>query len=177
MVEGGQIMRYEGSWSGMRKYLEKEMLADSLKGRVRYGCTTYVGMDGCKIFEVCVDDKQVKRFSWETLNNYFIEKGYKTIEKPYGTIEYWDEFWSLLNKYPLNERTEYKDSEFADALSLYRNQDIICSIQSDNPIVRMFAILDRRVGKRTLEKLKDTLDEQPEWLKYFYSFRFEAENM
>ena len=66
-------MGYEGSWSGMRKYLEKERLADSLKGRIRYGCTTYVGMDGCKIFEVCIDDKQVKRFSWETVNNYFIE--------------------------------------------------------------------------------------------------------
>ena len=41
----------------------------------------------------------------------------------------------------------------------------------------MFAILDRRVGKRTLEKLKDTLDEQPEWLKQFYILRIEAENL
>lgn len=170
-------MGYEGSWSGMRKYLEKEILADSLKGRVRYGCTTYVGMDGCKIFEVCVDDKQAKRFSWETVNNYFIEKGYKSIEKPFGTVEYWNEFWSLLDKYPLYEITEYKDSEFADALGEYRNQDIKCSIQSDNPIVRMFAVLDRRLGKRTLEKLKDTLAEQPEWLKQFYILRFEAENL
>ena len=170
-------MGYEGSWSGMRKYLEKEMLADCLKGRIRYGCTTYVGMDGCKIFEICIDDKQVKCFSWETVNNYFIEKGYKSIEKPFGAIEYWDEFWSLLDKYPLNERTEYKDSEFADALTEYRNQDIKSSVESDNPIVRMFAILDRRVGKRILEKLKDTLDEQPEWLKQFYILRFEAENL
>ena len=29
-----------GSWSGMRKYLEQEMLADSLLGRIRYGCTS-----------------------------------------------------------------------------------------------------------------------------------------
>ena len=170
-------MGYEGSWSGMRKYLEKEMLADSLKGRVRYGCTTHIGMDGCKVFDICIDDKQVKRFSWETVNNYFIEKGYKRVEKPYGTTEYWDEFWSLLDKYPINVRTEYKDSEFADALGEYRNQDIKCSNQSENPIVRMFAILDRRVGKRTLEKLKDTLDVQPEWLKRFYILRFEAENL
>ena len=41
-----------GSWSGMRKYLEQDMLANSLQGRIRYGCTTYVGMDGCHIFEV-----------------------------------------------------------------------------------------------------------------------------
>ncbi len=170
-------MSYEGSWSGMRKYLEQEMLADSLKGRIRYGCTTYVGMDGSKIFEVCIDDKQVKRFSWETANNYFIEKGYKTINNPYGAIEYWDECWSLLDKYPLNERTEYIDSEFADALAEYRKQDIISSIQSDNPIVRMLGILDRRVGKRTLEKLKAYINEQPEWLKQFYILRFETENL
>ena len=170
-------MGYEGSWSGMRKYLEKEMLADSLKGRIRYGCTNYVGMDGCKIFEVCIDDKQVKRFSWETVNNYFIEKGYKIIEKPHGAIEYWDKFWFLLDKYPLNERTEYKDSEFADVLAEYRNQDIKSSVESDNPIVGMFAILDRCVSKRTLEKLKDTLDEQPEWLKQFYILRMEAEKL
>lgn len=170
-------MGYEGSWSGMRKYLEEEMLADSLKGRIRYGCTTYVGMDGCKIFEICVDGKQAKYFSKDTVNDYFIEKGYKTIEKPYGAIEYWDEFWSLLDQYPLNDRTEYKDSEFAEALAEYRNQDIKSSILSDNPIVRMFAILDRRVGKRTLERLKDESDKQPEWLRRFYLLRFEAENI
>ena len=65
-----------GSWSGMRKYLEQEMLAESLKGRVRYGCTSYVGMDGCRIFEVCIDKEQLKRFSWETVNSYFFDNGY-----------------------------------------------------------------------------------------------------
>ena len=34
-----------GSWSGMRKYLEQEMLAECLHGRVRYNCNSYVGMD------------------------------------------------------------------------------------------------------------------------------------
>lgn len=102
-----------GSWSGMRKYLEQEMLAPALHGRVRYGCTTYVGMDGCRIFEVCIDGRQVKRFSWETVN----------------------------------------------------------------PLVRMFAVLDRRVGKRTLEKLALCVDEQPAWLREFYLLRLEAEKI
>ena len=65
-----------GSWSGMRKYLEQDMLANSLQGRLRYGCTTYVGMDGSHIFEVAIDGEQVKRFSWETVNTYFINNGY-----------------------------------------------------------------------------------------------------
>lgn len=68
-----------GSWSGMRNYLEKEMLAECLRGRVRYNCTSYIGMDGCRIFEVYIDKKLVKQFSWETVNTYFIRNNYKKI--------------------------------------------------------------------------------------------------
>lgn len=63
------------SWSGMRKYLEQEMIADCLKGRVRYNCTTYTGMDGCRIFGIFIDKKLVKQFFWETVNTYFINNG------------------------------------------------------------------------------------------------------
>lgn len=164
-----------GSWSGMRKYLEQDMLADSLQGRIRYGCTTYVGMDGCRIFEVCIDSVQVKRFSWETVNTYFIDNGYTKNTDPSGIAEYWEEFWQLLEKYPINQRTEYTDGEFCEALEIYRNQNIQESIFSSNPIIRMFAVLDRRVGKRTISKMKNIIDEQPEWLRQFYKLRIDAE--
>ena len=166
-----------GSWSGMRKYLEQDMLANSLRGRIRYGCTTYVGMDGCHIFEVCIDGEQVKRFSWETVNTYFIDSGYTKNANPTGIGEYWAEFWTLLEKYPINQRAEYTDEEFCEALEIYRNQEIQGSISSSHPIVRMFAVLDRRIGKRTLKKIQDTLEEQPEWLKQFYLLRLKAENI
>lgn len=166
-----------GSWSGMRKYLEQEMLAPALHGRVRYGCTTYVGMDGCRIFEVCIDGRQVKRFSWETVNTYFIENGFTKNKNPVGMSEYWMEFWPLVDKIPADQRTEYLDEEFCLALEQYRNQDIGSSIFSVNPLVRMFAVLDRRVGKRTLEKLALCVDEQPAWLREFYLLRLEAEKI
>ena len=164
-----------GSWSGMRKYLEQEMIAHSLLGRIRYGCTTYVGMDGCRIFEVCIDGVQIKRFSLETVNTYFIKNGYKTNSSPSGSDKYWEEFWRLLEKYPIDRRTEYTDVEFCQALEAYRNQDIQQSIHSSNPLVRMFAILDRRVGKRTLLKLQQTMENQTEWLRQFYLLRWNAE--
>ncbi len=163
------------SWSGMRKYLEQEMIADSLKGRIRYGCTSYIGMDNCKIFEICIDSKQIKRFSWETVNTYFINNGYKTNNNPIGKDEYWEEFWQLLDNIPLNSRTEYTDNEFCEALKNYRNQDIQISIYSENPIIRMFAVLDRRVGKRTLELISKSVDNQPDWLQQIYYLRIEAE--
>ena len=117
-----------GSWSGMRKYLERDMLAETLQGRIRYGCTTYVGMDGCRIFEICIDKQQVKRFSWETVNTYFIENGCTKNPSPSGKSEYWAEFWTLLDKYAIDQRTEYTDDEFCGALEEYRNQDIQNSI-------------------------------------------------
>ena len=164
-------MGYEGSWSGMRKYLEKEMLAKSLKDRVRYNCTTYKGMDGCRIFEVCIDNGYKKQFSWDTLATDLHKKGY----------EKQDITWDMLADYIENNSPEIRDAhicrEFCDALASYRKRDIKFSLQSDNPIERMFAILDRRVGKRTLEKLKEVYDEQPDWLKPFYTLRFEAENL
>lgn len=165
-----------GSWSGMRKYLEKEMLAEALQGRVRYNCTTYVGMDHCHTFEVYVDDKMVKRFSWETVNSYFINQGLKQNKNPVGIREYWDEFWPLLDEIPLTSRTEYTDDEFCNALEAYRNQNIQISVHSENTLVRMFAVLDKRLGKRTLQKVKETIASQPEWLQGFYRLRLDAEH-
>lgn len=163
------------SWSGMRKYLEHEMLSPSLHGRVRYGCTEYAGMDGCHIFEVFVDGKPVKRFSWETVNTYFIENGYKPESACTGVSGYWDGFTVALEKIPPGKRTEYTDGEFCEALKAYRSQPIAESMDCDNPIVRMFAVLDRRVGRRALERLQENIGEQPEWLRHFYRLRIEAE--
>lgn len=162
-----------GSWSGMRKYLEKDMLAESLKGRIRYGCTAYAGMDGCRVFEVCVDGVPVRRFSWETVNTYFIEQGCKG--KSGDVRGYWEGFWPLMERYPIDRRTEYTDEEFCRALESYRNQDVRKSLCSGDPIVRMFAILDRRVGKGTLQEIQSDMQERPEWVRRFYILRLNAE--
>ena len=168
--------KYEGSWSGMRRYLEHDMLAPSLYGRVRYGCTAYVGMDGSRIFEICIDGRPVKHFSLETVNTWFLDNGYRPGPRPVGLGEYWDGLWMLLDEVPRSRRTAYTDDEFCDALAAYRTQDIAASLHSEDPLVRMLAILDRRVGKRTLSALRDTVSQQPEWLQNFYRLRMDAED-
>ena len=55
------------------------------------------------------------------------------------------------------------------------NQPAEASLLSDNPLVRMFAMLDRRIGKRTLRKMQQALPLQPDWLAQFYRLRFCAE--
>ena len=134
--------KYEGSWSGMRRYLEHDMLAPCLYGRVRYGCTAYVGMDGSRIFEICIDGRPVKHFSLETVNTWFLDNGYRPGPRPVGLGEYWDGLWMLLDEVPRSRRTAYTDDEFCDALAAYRTQDIAASLHSEDPLVRMLAILD-----------------------------------
>ena len=160
------------SWSGMRKYLEKDMLADVLKGRVRYSCTTYPHMDGSHIFEIFIDDKCIKRFSESTVYSSFMNKN-----KDLNNQEIWDMVWNSINPENMNEQIEFFSIDFSKALEIYRNSNIQESIFSKNPIVRMFAVLDRRIGKRTLLKLKSELCSQPKWLLPFYELRLRSEGL
>ena len=166
-----------GSWSGMRKYLEQEMLAESLQGLIRYNCITYPNMDDCKIVELYVNNRLAKQFSWETVNTYFINNKLKENNNPHGKLEYWKDFFVCLNKIPPEKRTEYTDTEFCEALAEYRNEDIGTSMLSPNPLVRMFSVLDRRLGKRTLMNLKKDLSLQPEWLQQLCILRADAEGI
>jgi hypothetical protein len=63
------------------------------------------------------------------------------------------------------------------AMKKYLNQDIAASLEDEDPLVRMFAILDRRVGKRTLKEIAETVSNQPEWLQQFYRLRLDAEGI
>lgn len=161
-----------GSWSGMRKYLEGDMLADSLKGRVRWNCAKFVGMDGAAAFEIYVDDVLAKRFSMETV--VCAACGPKKPGERRDMRVFWEAYWAQ-KQLPMEERCEFDDEDFALALAEYRCLGAQEAIFSDDPVVRLFAILDRRIGKRTLEKLVGEVEHQPEWIRPFYRLRIEAE--
>jgi hypothetical protein len=91
--------------------------------------------------------------------------------------DYWEGYWETQEQIPVENCTEYNDWTFCDALADYREQPIDKSLTSSDAIVRMFAIFDRRVGKRTLEKLPPIDQIQPVWLQSFHRLRLEAEGM
>ncbi len=51
---------------------------------------------------------------------------------------------------------------FYDAFAEFDQQSIEMSLKSENLIVRIFAVLDRRVGKRRLALMKETIAEEPD---------------
>lgn len=59
----------------------------------------------------------------------------------------------------------------------FDNQSIEDSLKSDNLLVRIFAILDRRIGKRRLVKMRNEIENEPEIFQFFYNVRVEAEQV
>ena len=156
----------EGSWKGMKKYLEQEMLCEALRGRVRYDLTWYPKFGGLSAtFTVLLDGAAVKKFGTAYAGSRLKEQGFP--------LSYVDD----VQRIPFSARDEFTDDEFSDALKAYRNQEIGASLASENPIVRMLAIVDRRVGKRRLESLREAAEGQPEWLRRFCLARLQAEGV
>ena len=50
-------------------------------------------------------------------------------------------------------------------------------LKSENLIVKIFAVLDRRVGKRRLRIMKETIMEEPDTFQEFYAIRAKAEGL
>ena len=66
---------------------------------------------------------------------------------------------------------------FYNAFNEFDNQSIERSLYSENLLIRIFAILDRRVGKRTLSKLRENIQNEPQVFQQFFSIRMDAEEM
>lgn len=69
--------------------------------------------------------------------------------------------WAVLKK------GGFDKDHFYEAFYMFQNQSIQKSLASENPIVRMLAVLDRRVGKRQLPALEEAIDRQLEWIQFF----------
>ena len=66
---------------------------------------------------------------------------------------------------------------FYKAFAEFDNQSIEISLKSENLLVRIFAILDRRVGKRKLIQMKETIENEPDTFQEFYAIRMNTEGL
>lgn len=167
-----RVNKIGGSWSGFRARYERDFLAQALRGRLRFFCTRSHGIDDeVERIAVKFDGKEVFR----TTNNKYWEKWQENknmYREKYGVDTYFKFLEiDLVNGGSFLIRHLYK------AAHDYLNQPIEPSLTDENAIVRMFAVLDRRVGKRRLKRLIGEIDEQPEWLRRLIRIRAEAEGI
>lgn len=161
------------NWSRIRQKLEQEYLAPSLRGRLTYFVTAYHGthdsdegraavrLDGAEILKSNYFDRMAAQ--WQ--HYYAADKA----QRDHGA-------WRQSALDALRDGTFYQ-ADFYRAFAEFDSQPIAESLVSENAIVRMFALLDRRTGKRRLEALRDTMRTEPQWLQMIYHIRLEAEQM
>lgn len=67
----------------------------------------------------------------------------------------------------------YCEMDFLEAVLQFRNMPIQEALESQNYIIKVLAIMDRRVGKRTLSRILEeaTYNDFPAWVRQFYELR------
>ena len=163
------------TWSGTRAKLENEYLAPSLRGRIQYFATSY---SKCPDHEgraaVRLDGEEIFKSSY--YEYCFVEWNVRQrIAHSEVGLSPQDEYRKA-RQMALDEGA-FDQRDFYTAFREFDNQSIECSLVSANPIVRMFALLDGRVGKRRLIALKNSMDNEVTWLQVFYRLRCEAEKV
>ena len=166
------------SWSGIRKKLEENYLCHALRGRIQYFVTRYRESHDSDEGRVAIllDGKEILQSnSFDFGDNYYRK-------------------WHELQKNASSENLDISNiffhacegavtegcidpTRFYDAFYIYDNQSIEESLASSNALVRIFALLDRRVGKRRLLTLADKMEYERPWVQVFYFLRLEAEKI
>ena len=160
------------TWSGIRKKLESEYLAKSLQGHIQYYATTYsrshdhegraaIRYDGKEIIKGCY------WYNWTKAGQFPKDEKYERRMREENA--FMDD--TALKLGVFDQRSFYA------AFQEFDQQSIEKSLKSENLIVRIFAVLDRRVGKRRLLMMKDTIDQEPNTFKEFYAIRARAEGI
>lgn len=160
------------TWSEIRKKLENEYLAESLRGHIQYYATSYskspdhegraaIRYDGKEIIKGCYWN------NWTKAHLFPKDSTYE--ERLNKEMAFMDD--TALKLGIFDQRCFYK------AFEEFSNQSVEKSLESEDLLVRIFAVLDRRTGKRRLKAMRDTIQEQPETFQEFYAIRIKAEGI
>ena len=161
--------RYK-SWSNLKKQMN-ELLCDSLKDKITYfytGSHEVHNAYGRATINYC--KKEMVAFSW--IEKYKQEQEVSQLCSEGKKVSYGE-----MEKKKWMPECKLCDADFINSLTIYLKTDIATSLRSDNYLLRVFAYMDRRVGKRTLIKIKDEVETLPDWVKQFYHIRCEADGV
>lgn len=139
-------MNHYKSWSSLNKQLA-DLLCDELKERVSYFLSRYHKVhNSYGRAAILLDKKELVCFSW--IEMYHQEADLHELWEETGVWDHSDP--DLKKKWDAD--ANYCDMDFLSAATSFLQMPISKALYSDNYIVQIFAILDKRVGKRTLQK-------------------------
>lgn len=140
-------------WSKLRKQLE-ERIYDELKGRVKFISDTYRKQhDTPGRVAILIDNIEVFDMStlkWSNKIDELESEKYKEYDKGNKYLSTYEE-----SKRELEEIGIVPQWDFYNRAHEFLNMNIEDAINLNNKIINILAVMDRRVGKRSLQKLKD----------------------
>lgn len=165
------------TWSGIRNKLEDDYLCPALRGHIQYFATSYSkSADHEGRAAIRMDGVEVLRSNYYT---YFENVWTKFHHLRSTTLKDHDSAKEAINQahaFALEQGT-FDQKVFYEAFGIFDNQSIEKSLVSENPLVRIFALLDRRLGKRRLLALEESMEQELDWVRAFYVIRMQAEGL
>lgn len=164
------------TWSGIRDKLENDYLCPALRGHIQYFATSYSkSHDHEGRAAIWLDGVEVLRSNYyDYYQNYW--NRYQALRREGAGVDDPKAPFQLAYEGALNDGC-FDNWFFYEAFGIFDNQSIEKSLVSENPLVRIFALLDRRLGKRRLLALEESIEQELDWVRAFYVIRMQAEGL
>jgi len=164
------------TWSGIRKKLEDDYLCPALRGHIRYYAVSYSKSDDHEgRAAILLDGVEVLQSNYYAYAEKYWAKHQEIRESNFKEDPPQKPF-QLAHMDALNAGC-FDNWMLYEAFNIFDNQSIEKSLVCENPLVRIFALLDRRLGKRRLLALKGSMGQELDWVRAFYVIRMQAEGL
>lgn len=162
-------MEHYKSLAGLNKWLNN-CICMQLQGRISYFLTRYHKVHDAYIL---LDGREWVCFSW--IEMYHQEADMDVLWQEEKRLSDAERYARLQPQW--DAEGTYCEMDFLQAILEFRSLSIQDALRSENNIIKILAILDRRVGKRTLEAITRAGEYQkyPAWVRQFYELRLQAE--
>jgi len=147
-------------WSKVKSRV-KSLITPELQDRIDFHLTSYRGShDGADKVWITIDGKRIfscKHYQHEWASFAAYRSGLRG-----------DEVKSVLREVQI-----HSPEDFGTAMRLYLTMPVTVALSSPDPLIQAFAIVDRRIGKRSLAKL-DLSNCKHALVKAFYELRCDS---
>ena len=164
------------TWSGIRNKLENDYLCPTLRGHIQYFATSYwESHDQTGRAAIRLNGVEVLRSNYYAYEQNYWNRYQALRREGIGQDDRKAPF-RLAHEGTLNDGC-FDNGFFYEAFHEFDNQSIEKSLVSKNPLVRILALLDRRLGKRRLLALEESMEQELDWVRAFYVIRMQAEGL
>lgn len=173
-------MLYSPKWSKAKKRL-KSFTCESLRSRVDFQVINYrrahdqlgravITVDKIEKLNMCTITAEREEYYRErAIRKQLNDFNFDDVSR---NREIQDEAHRMLKSEAI-----YGQYDFFPALEQYFDDSIEECLQSSDVLIKILCLLDRRIGKRTLMKMNDTIEGEHPLVQEFFKLRCEAENV